>query len=109
VGKIEDLVYSDEDNKAVEQWVRANIATTWHSLGTLAMKPREKGGVVDPKLNVYGVENLKVAGRSPHYGCGPFRRSQWITNVHFASLARSVHLSGQWCVISFDPSASESG
>lgn len=24
------------------------------------MKPREKGGVVDPKLNVYGVEGLKV-------------------------------------------------
>ena len=26
------------------------------------MKPREQGGVVDAKLNVYGVENLKVAG-----------------------------------------------
>ena len=26
------------------------------------MKPREDGGVVDPKLNVYGVEGLKVAG-----------------------------------------------
>ena len=28
------------------------------------MKPREEGGVVDPKLNVYGVENLKVADLS---------------------------------------------
>ena len=28
------------------------------------MKPREHGRVVDPKLNVYGVEGLKVAGRS---------------------------------------------
>ena len=27
------------------------------------MKPRECGGVVDPKLNVYGVECLKVAGQ----------------------------------------------
>ena len=26
------------------------------------MKPREKGGVVDPRLNVYGVLGLKVAG-----------------------------------------------
>ena len=26
------------------------------------MKPREKGGVVDDKLNVYGVQNLKIAG-----------------------------------------------
>ena len=25
------------------------------------MKPREEGGVVDSKLNVYGVEGLKVA------------------------------------------------
>ena len=26
------------------------------------MKPRENGGVVDPRLNVYGVLGLKVAG-----------------------------------------------
>jgi len=26
------------------------------------MKPREKGGVLDPRLNVYGVQGLKVAG-----------------------------------------------
>ena len=26
------------------------------------MKPREQGGVVDYKLNVYGVQNLKIAG-----------------------------------------------
>jgi len=28
------------------------------------MKPREKGGVVDARLNVYGVEGLKVADLS---------------------------------------------
>lgn len=28
------------------------------------MKPREDGGVVDTRLNVYGVEGLKVAGES---------------------------------------------
>ena len=26
------------------------------------MKPREKEGVVDDRLNVYGVQNLKIAG-----------------------------------------------
>ena len=26
------------------------------------MKPREQGGVVDERLNVYGVQNLKVVG-----------------------------------------------
>lgn len=28
------------------------------------MKPRDKGGVVDSALNVYGVSGLKVAGQS---------------------------------------------
>ena len=28
------------------------------------MKPREQGGVVDPKLSVYGVRRLKVADLS---------------------------------------------
>jgi len=32
--------------------------------GTCAMKPREQGGVVDGYLNVYGTQNLKIAGRS---------------------------------------------
>ena len=26
------------------------------------MKPRDQGGVVDERLNVYGVQNLKIAG-----------------------------------------------
>jgi hypothetical protein len=30
--------------------------------GTCAMKSREKGGVVDGNLSVYGTSNLKVAG-----------------------------------------------
>ena len=28
------------------------------------MKPREREGVVDPRLNVYGVQGLKVADMS---------------------------------------------
>lgn len=28
------------------------------------MKPRERGGVLDPRLNVYGVQGLKVADLS---------------------------------------------
>jgi GMC oxidoreductase len=30
--------------------------------GTCAMKPRDKGGVVDKDLNVYGTQRLKIAG-----------------------------------------------
>jgi alcohol oxidase len=40
------------------------VETTWHSLGTCAMKPRAEGGVLDPRLNVFGTQNLKVVDLS---------------------------------------------
>ncbi|EEH03136.1 alcohol oxidase [Histoplasma capsulatum G186AR] len=54
------IEYSEADNNAIEEYIRENLTTTFHSLGTCAMKPRENGGVVDKDLNVYGVKNLKV-------------------------------------------------
>ncbi|KAJ7484679.1 GMC oxidoreductase-domain-containing protein [Mycena latifolia] len=59
-----NIVYSAEDDKAIDAFLRQFAGTTWHSLGTCAMKPLEQGGVVDSKLNVYGVKNLKVADLS---------------------------------------------
>ncbi|KAM5384628.1 hypothetical protein ACJZ2D_001373 [Fusarium nematophilum] len=61
---VEDLQYSLEDDKAIEQWIRENIATTWHSIGTAKMAPREKHGVVDGHLNVWGTKGLKLADLS---------------------------------------------
>ncbi|KDQ20459.1 hypothetical protein BOTBODRAFT_124058 [Botryobasidium botryosum FD-172 SS1] len=59
-----DIQYSEEDDKVIEEYVRKFVVTAWHSLGTCAMKPREQGGVLDARLNVYGVEGLKVADLS---------------------------------------------
>ncbi|KAI0830227.1 alcohol oxidase-like protein [Trametes gibbosa] len=63
-----DIDYSAEDDRALEAYIRQNVATTWHSMGTCAMKKREEGGVVDSRLNVYGVEGLKVTevASDPH-------------------------------------------
>lgn len=61
---VKDIEYSAEDDAAIEDWIRGNLNTTWHSLGTCAMKERSKGGVVDGKLNVYGTVGLKVADLS---------------------------------------------
>ncbi|ROV87667.1 hypothetical protein VSDG_09633 [Cytospora chrysosperma] len=61
---IQDLEYSPEDDKAIEQFVRENAQTTWHSLGTCRMAPREDMGVVDGNLDVYGVQGLKVVDLS---------------------------------------------
>ncbi|PKS05176.1 hypothetical protein jhhlp_008544 [Lomentospora prolificans] len=61
---VKDIEYTAEDDKAIEQWLRENIGTTWHSLGTAKMAPREKLGVVKPNLDVYDVQALKVADLS---------------------------------------------
>ena len=59
-----DIKYSPEDDAVIEDWVRGNVNTTWHSLGTCAMKSLEKGGVVDTNLNVHGTSGLKVVDLS---------------------------------------------
>ncbi|KAJ6541250.1 GMC oxidoreductase-domain-containing protein [Mycena vulgaris] len=75
------IVYSAEDDEAIDTNVRQSVQTAWHSvchslfmpglyidvllqLGTCAMKSLAQGGVVDSKLNVYGIANLKVADMS---------------------------------------------
>lgn len=58
------IQYSAEDDKAIEQHVRETVSTTWHSLGTCKMAPREKKGVVDASLSVYGTKGLKLADLS---------------------------------------------
>lgn len=47
-----------------EQWVKDNVWTFFHPLGTCAMMPRREGGVVDAELRVYGVSNLKIVDAS---------------------------------------------
>jgi alcohol oxidase len=58
-----NLKYSVEGGAAMERFIRENSSTTWHSLGTCAMRPRNEAGVVDKNLDVYGVANLKMAGK----------------------------------------------
>ncbi|KAJ7314791.1 GMC oxidoreductase-domain-containing protein [Mycena albidolilacea] len=59
-----DIVYTKVDDDAIDAFHRDNINMAWHALGTCAMRPRNQGGVVDARLNVYGVKNLKVADMS---------------------------------------------
>jgi len=60
----EDIKYTEDDDRAIDEWIADHVETTWHSLGTCAMKPREEGGVVDARLNVFGTENLKCVDLS---------------------------------------------
>lgn len=56
------IEYTPEDDDVIRDYIRQSTATTWHSMSTCCMKKRELGGVVDERLNVYGVEGLKVVG-----------------------------------------------
>ncbi|KAJ4381339.1 hypothetical protein N0V86_003688 [Didymella sp. IMI 355093] len=47
-----------------KQFVKANTVTEYHPVGTCAMLPRDKGGVVDGELRVHGTKNLRVCDAS---------------------------------------------
>lgn len=61
---VENIVYTAEDDAVLETWLRQNVGTTWHSLGTCKMAPKKEGGVVDETLSVHGVKKLKIADLS---------------------------------------------
>jgi hypothetical protein len=44
--------------------VRQSMGSIFHPAGTCAMMPREKGGVVDSRLRVYGVGGVRVVDAS---------------------------------------------
>lgn len=50
-----------EDRKRL---ARESCSSNYHPCGTCAMLPEGNGGVVDPKLRVYGVERLRVCDAS---------------------------------------------
>jgi choline dehydrogenase-like flavoprotein len=54
-------IQTDEE---LSLWIKKNIASTFHGAGSCAMMPRDKGGVVDPELKVYGTRNLRVVDLS---------------------------------------------
>ncbi|QRV93302.1 GMC oxidoreductase [Ceratobasidium sp. AG-Ba] len=46
------------------KWVKGNFFSVSHPIGTCAMMSRELGGVVDGRLRVYGIKNVRVVDAS---------------------------------------------
>ena len=67
-------VSSDSD---WENFIRGRVQTEFHISGTAVMLPKDKGGVVDKNLRVYGTSNLRVIDAS----VVPF-----VVSSHFMSL-----------------------
>ncbi|KAI9148432.1 GMC oxidoreductase family protein [Paramyrothecium foliicola] len=47
-----------------KKYLKTSAISMWHLAGTCAMLPKEKGGVVDNKLKVYGIGRLRVVDSS---------------------------------------------
>lgn len=56
------------------------------------MKPRERGGVVDARLNVYGTQNLKVAGMSSLFPVRQHEANEFPRLQHSTSQRGCQHL-----------------
>jgi choline dehydrogenase len=52
---------TDEDIEAI---IRERVGTVFHPTSTCRMAPLEEGGVVDGKLRVYGIPNLRICDAS---------------------------------------------
>ncbi|KZL87022.1 gmc oxidoreductase [Colletotrichum incanum] len=67
-----DVVAEDADIEGWESYIKGNYRSNFHPVGTAAMMPREKGGVVDANLKVYGTSNVRVVDASvlPFQVCG---------------------------------------
>jgi len=63
-----DLIYEGEyepgNAKDVKTWAREVAASDNHVVGSLAMMPKELGGVVDTRMKMYGIENVRVVDAS---------------------------------------------
>jgi len=97
------LQYSKDDLLAVEEWVKRHCETTWHSLGTCSMAPKEgnsivKHGVLDERLNVHGVKGLKVSDLSicpDNVGCNTYSTALLIGEKCAMLTAEDLGYSGQ--------------
>ncbi|CUA69309.1 Glucose oxidase [Rhizoctonia solani] len=49
---------------ALANYIKANVASTHHPIGSVSLAPKKLGGVVDARLKVYGTANLRVVDAS---------------------------------------------
>ncbi|KAB8300503.1 hypothetical protein EYC80_000668 [Monilinia laxa] len=88
---------------AINESCNKTSKTTWHSLGTCSMAPRQgnsivKHGVLDDRLNVHGVKGLKVADLSicpDNVGCNTFSTALLIGEKCSMLVAEDLGYSGK--------------
>jgi choline dehydrogenase len=59
-----DVVPQNATDEIWEAWVKTTFTSVWHYIATLGMMKEELGGVVDSRLKVYGIENVRAVDAS---------------------------------------------
>jgi len=55
---------TSDDSEDAENYIKDTLSTTFHTVGSASMLPRNKNGVVDANLRVYGTTNIRVVDLS---------------------------------------------
>ncbi|KAF8064007.1 GMC oxidoreductase [Lyophyllum atratum] len=63
VGEVEPGPDCKTDEQ-IRDFIKDTVSSAWHGVGTCSMLPRDKQGVVDPLLKVYGTTNVRVVDLS---------------------------------------------
>lgn len=64
VGFSDPTAHHVEDLAAAEDYVKASVISNNHSACTCVVKPKERGGVANERLIVYGTNNLRIVDAS---------------------------------------------
>ncbi|CAG8675987.1 6350_t:CDS:2, partial [Acaulospora colombiana] len=96
-------------NDEILAYIRSTtLPTIAHACGTAAMLPRHLGGVVDPELKVYGVNNLRIVDASimPIVPSSPLTSTVYAVSEKVADIIKApsifswrVYKSREECVI----------
>ena len=86
-------VAANANDDAWAGWLKANFRSNYHLLSTAIMMPRAKGGVVDPRLKVYGTTNVRVVDASvvPLQLCGHLMSTLYAVAERAADLIKADH------------------
>ncbi|KAI0880469.1 putative GMC oxidoreductase [Annulohypoxylon maeteangense] len=81
------------DLDQTKDYVKSSAASVWHVCGSCAMLPEDKGGVVDTRLGVYGVENLRVVDASaiPLISTASMQTTVYAFAERAADLIKEIH------------------